>query len=95
MDEQLCMLVDIFEPQEILPLLKQSIPVSVTDLNISGYADYFFSSCDGHIIQAERKQNGELLSNLMRVEEQLSRQYNQPAENILIIEGFIIPSQKG
>lgn len=90
------LIVDSFEPvREIVPLLQQSIPVTVANLNLSGFADYFWTAVDNHTIQAERKQNGELLSSLSDVEIQLRKQYNKTSENILLIEGFIIKSPDG
>lgn len=92
----LSMLVDSFEPTgDIVPMLQQSIPVQVVDQNLQGFADYLWTASDLHLIQAERKQNGELLSSLAKVEDQLRRQYDKADENLLIIEGFIIPSSKG
>lgn len=94
--DSLPLLVDTFEPTgDIVPLLQQSIPVTISNLNLNGYADYFLNSIDAHTIQAERKQNGELLGSLNMVEMQLRKQYNKADENILIIEGFIIPSAGG
>ena len=89
------MLVDVFEPEEIIPLLRQSIPVERDNLNTKGYADYFWNACDLHTIQVERKQNGELLGSLDAVESQLRRQYGAADENILLVEGFIIPAPQG
>lgn len=89
------LMVDSFEPEQILPMLRQSIPAIVSDLNLSGFADYMFNCMDGHCVQCERKQNGELLGNLDRVEGQLKKQYPKAQENILIIEGFIIPAPHG
>ena len=90
------LMVDSFEPiEQIVPLLRESIPVMVSDLNLSGFADYVFNCVDGHCVQCERKQNGELLGGLDRVEGQLKKQYPKAQENILIIEGFILPSKEG
>lgn len=90
------LLVDNFEPVGlILPLLQQSIPAENIDLNLKGYADYFWTAEDGHTIQAERKQGGELLGNIDGVEAQLKKQYDKAQENILIIEGFVIPTTNG
>jgi len=93
---QLPMVVDEFEPlEDILPLLQQSIPATVGQLNRFGFADYFWQAYDMHTIQVERKQNGEVLSDLDAVEEQLVREYNSAAENIIIVEGYIVPTASG
>jgi len=89
------LLQDEFEPHDMLLLMRQSIEVEVSDLNRRGYADYLFNAADGHSIQLERKQNGELLPSLNSVEEQLKRQYGTADECGLIVEGFIAPSPKG
>jgi len=90
------LLADQFEPTgEIVPMLQQSIPVQVVDLNLNGFADYMWTACDLHSIQAERKQNGEMLASLGKVEDQLRRQYEKADENLLIVEGFIVASSKG
>ena len=94
--EGLPLIVDSFEPtKDIIPLLQQSIPVTIYDLNLDGYADYFWTANDLHTIQAERKQNGELLADMDHVEVQLRKQYDKAEENLLIIEGFIIQSPQG
>ncbi len=95
-DEWLPMLADIFEPcSEIVPLLQQSIPVEVANLNLGGYADYFWTAIDKHTVQMERKQGGEALASLSKVEDQLRRQYDKADENHLVVENFIVPSRKG
>mgnify|MGYP001570170407 CR=1 FL=1 len=95
-NKPLPLMVDIFEPTtDIVPLLAQSLEVQITELNLNGFADYMWNAVDGHSIQIERKQAGELLSGLDRVEAQLRRQYDKAQENLLLIEGFIVPSSGG
>ena len=87
-------LVDIYEPQEIENIVKQVVPTIRMTLNHSdeGFADYLWFACDGHRIQVERKQCGEILSSLDGVEEQLGREINNGVEEtILIIEGICGP----
>lgn len=86
------LLVDIFEPDEMLPLLNQSITAFKESMNSKGYADYWWRAIDEHSIQYERKQAGELLSSLDEVEEQLRRQYDSADENGLIIQGIVHPA---
>uniref|UniRef100_A0A6M3KU96 ERCC4 domain-containing protein n=1 Tax=viral metagenome TaxID=1070528 RepID=A0A6M3KU96_9ZZZZ len=85
-------MVDRFEPVEIENLITQSIPVNRMGLNGQGFADYLFFACDGHRIQVERKQTGELLASMDSVEEQLQRELqNGVEETILLIEGVCEP----
>lgn len=89
-------LVDSFEPEQMLLLIRHSENSTRMALNARGRADYFFTACDGHSIQIERKQAAELLSEgLSEVEDQLRRQYPNADESILLIEGVIGPSEKG
>jgi len=87
-------LVDVFEPKEIEEILKQVVPTIRMSLNHSeeGFADYLWFAVDGHRIQVERKQSGEILSSLDDVEEQLGREINNGVEEtILLIEGVCGP----
>jgi excinuclease UvrABC nuclease subunit len=54
-------------------------------------ADYFFIAADGHKIQCNRTQAGELLSNVDSFEDELRRYYNNADETYAIIEGIISP----
>ncbi len=88
------LLVDIYEPQEIQNIIQQVIPTIRMTLNhaTEGYADYLWFGIDGHRIQVERKQAGEILSSLDSVEEQLGRELNNGVEEtILLIEGVCGP----
>ncbi len=90
----MAIMVDIYEPREIEEVLKQVVPVIRMSLNHSeeGFADYLWFACDGHRIQVERKQAGEILSSLDAVEEQLGREINNGVEEtILLIEGVCGP----
>ena len=87
-------LVDVYEPVEIENILKQVVPTIRMSLNHSdeGFADYLWFAVDGHRIQVERKQCGELLSSLDDAEEQLGREVNNGVEEtILLIEGVCSP----
>ena len=87
-------LMDVYEPYSIWELLTQSVDVIKTTLNHSeqGYADYLWYCIDGHRVQVERKQIGELLGGIDAVEEQLSRELgNGVEETVLLVEGFCEP----
>ncbi len=84
---------DIFEPVQVKALMEQSIAVNVIPLNEQGYADYMWTSYDGHRIQVERKQIDEILSGLNHVEEQLQREIIKAEETILLYEGTFEPIQ--
>lgn len=87
-------MVDIYEPKEIQDIITQVVPTIRMSLNHSpeGYGDYLWFACDGHRIQIERKQAGEILSSLDDVEEQLGRELNNGVEEtILLIEGVCGP----
>ena len=85
-------MLDRFEPVEIENLIAQSVDVIRTGLNGQGIADYMWFCCDGHRIQVERKQTGELLASMDNVEEQLQRELqNGIEETILLIEGVCEP----
>jgi ERCC4-type nuclease len=84
-------IVDVFEPKEIEALIASSIDTVRMSLEPQGKADYFFFACDGHSIQIERKQAGELVSNIEHVEEQLRREIPNADETILLWEGVLDP----
>jgi len=87
-------LMDNHEPLEIKLLMEQSEPVVIPQpgLNSQGFADYMWFCCDGHRIQVERKQTGEILGGMDQVEEQLRREMdNGVEETILLIEGIFEP----
>ncbi|KKN74173.1 hypothetical protein LCGC14_0392590 [marine sediment metagenome] len=85
-------LLDVFEPDQIELLIRQSTPVERISLNAKGIADYFFYACDGHRIQIERKQTDEVLGGMDKVEEQLRRELdNGVEETILLVEGVCEP----
>lgn len=86
------MYIDIYEPIEIENIVKQSVPVTRIGLNGRGIADYMFNAFDGHRIQVERKQIGEILGGMNHVEEQLKRELQAGVdETILLIEGVCEP----
>ena len=85
-------LVDNSEPEDIVNLLKQSVPVSVMPLNQTHRSDYYFGGEDGKTRQFSRKQAGELLADIDEAEDQLRDYYNNADENYQIIEGLISAS---
>jgi len=87
-------LIDIHEPIEIEMLVAQSTPVSRLGLNQRDCADYLWYAIDGHTIQVERKQIGEILSGMDSVEEQLRREIVRADETLLIYEGTFEPLAK-
>lgn len=83
--------VDTAEPVEIINFIKQSVPVEVSPLNQKSIADYFFIAADGHRVQLNRTQSGELLGDIDSFEDELRRYYNSAEENYAINEGIISP----
>ena len=90
------LLIDIHEPKLIVDLLKQSIPdVYVTSLNTDMKADYYWMGVDGHTIQIERKQWGELVGEFDRIEEIIRKYMDNSDEMYLLMEGVARPTQIG
>jgi len=87
------LLVDSNEPDNIVRLLKQSVPVTVTNLNLLHMSDYYFSSYDGKTLQFSRKQAGELVGNIDEAEDQIADYYRNADENYQIVEGIISPDK--
>jgi len=90
--------VDLHEPPEIVAFLKQSIDtLPKTNLNTSRWADYMWSTWDKGIEHVERKQWGEILSGMDKVERQLRLEYqaHPSARLYLLIEGVIDPDSSG
>jgi len=85
------LLVDIFEPESIESLLKQSVPVSRVDLNHLDFADYMWVDCENKTNHLERKSIDEILSNLDRVEGQLRREILKADRTYLLYEGTFEP----
>ena len=85
------MLVDSNEPDNIVKLLQQAVPVTVINLNTQHMSDYYFSNYEGKTLQFSRKQAGELLSNVDEAEDQLRDYYQQADENFQLVEGIISP----
>jgi len=86
-------LVDSNEPDNIVRLLKQSVPVTVTNLNLLHMSDYYFSNYEGKTLQFSRKQAGELAGNVDEAEDQLSDYYHNADENYQIVEGITSPDK--
>jgi len=84
-------LIDSNEPSNIVKLLQQSCPVTVTNLNIANMSDYWFANYEGERLQFSRKQAGELVGNIDEAERQLAAYYNNADRNYQIVEGIISP----
>jgi len=70
--------------------LSQLLPVEVASLN-PDLPDFYFVNQEGKGVGVSRKQVGEVLGGLERVEEQLRRDYDHVDRLHLVIEGIIIP----
>jgi len=87
------LLVDSAEPENIVKLLRQSCPVTVTNLNQLHMSDYFFGNYEGKRLQFSRKQAGELVGGIDEAEKQLADYYDNADENYQIVEGIISPDK--
>lgn len=83
------LLVDSNEPDNIVKLLQQTCPITVTNLNQLHMSDYFFGNYEGKRLQFSRKQAGELVGNIDEAEKQIADYYNSADENYQIVEGII------
>lgn len=92
-------LIDTHEPQEAWELIHPAIGVEcyVAALNEKGYADYMWTDCDGKEVHVERKQWGEILAGMDKVEDQVRRHLltKPEAKLILLIEGMATPVMIG
>ena len=86
--------IDHNEPQVIKRLIAPIKDVNFEwgPYNTQGHSDYWWERHDGIIKEVERKTWQEILSNLERIEEQLSRHLETKpnAEHILLLEGPIM-----
>lgn len=87
------LLVDSNEPDNIVKLLQQTCPVTVTNLNQLHMSDYYFGNYEGKRLQFSRKQAGELVGGIDEAEKQLADYYSNADENYQIVEGFISPDR--
>lgn len=93
-------LQDSNEPKELELYLAQSVEVQVGSYNQTQgstqvYPDFVIIG-GPKLIGVNRKQAGELLSSLDKVEEQLQRELAGPCEQLaLIVEGFLAPDEMG
>jgi len=85
-------MVDHSEPQEMIELIRQSVPVTVSSLNSLHMSDYYFGNYEGKRFQFSRKQAGELLSDIDTAESQLRDYYHNADDNNQIVEGIISPT---
>lgn len=95
MSELLC---DVNEPPEMFTLIQPVIQnVQVIPLNSDGYADYRWTTYEGKVKQVERKTWGELLGNVDKVEEQLSRHLTKhpQIELVFLLEGLVEQTSNG
>lgn len=84
-------LVDVSEPNNLVELLRQALPVTVAPLNQNKMADYFFGDYEGKTHQFGRVQAGELAGDVDSMEDELKRYYDQADETNQIIEGLLSP----
>lgn len=82
-------LVDTSEPEDIIRLLRQTVPVTVMPLNQTNRADYYWGGEDGRTYQAVRVQAGELLANIDSEEDEIRRYYESADKTIQVCEGII------
>jgi len=89
------LLVDVFEPIEILNFLSQSVDVKVSPLNAGGLLDYFWVT--DHSITIERKSVGDLIGSIKddSLEKRLILGLQHADECGLLVEGFMSPHGKG
>jgi ERCC4-type nuclease len=87
------MKVDNHEPLDIEQLIQQSVDAIRGPLNDAGYADYLWTMWNGVTEQVERKQVGEILGNMNRVEEQLRSEHQAHPDAVLwlLVEGILEP----
>jgi hypothetical protein len=71
--------------------LSQLLPVEVASLNPE-LPDFYFVNVEGKGVGVSRKQVGEMLGGLDRVEEQLRRDYEHVDSLHLVVEGILLPS---
>lgn len=83
------LLIDLSEPDEIIRLIEQSVPVAILNLNQTKRSDYYFGGEDGRTRQFSRKQAGELLSDIDEAESQIRDYYDNADENYQVVEGII------
>ncbi|KKN15404.1 hypothetical protein LCGC14_0986460 [marine sediment metagenome] len=86
---------DVYEPQYMEQMLGSFMQVKIDNLVHKGLLDYFWFAFDGHSITAERKEWGDLMSNLARLEKQLRTASNHADEVLLIAEGVPVPLAGG
>ena len=91
------LLVDVHEPKEIQGYLGQTLDLHVCPLNERGFADYMWTTLGNTVVHVERKQWGEVLSGMDKVENQLREHMSkQPkAKLLLLVEGMAISSPVG
>lgn len=97
------MKVDTHEPSEAFKLLSTTVPgTQMSPLNDEGFADYLWPCTDSNqeisgLVQAERKQWSELLSDLDSIEDQVRREIQAHPEvrTMLIVEGIALTGQTG
>jgi len=84
-------LADVSEPDDIVTLIEQSVPVTRINLNQTKRSDYYFGGSESKTYQFSRVQINELLSDMDSAENELVRYYNNADQNCLIIEGIASP----
>lgn len=87
---------DSHEPVDVYLQLNKTFPCIIEPLNEQGFADYLWDTPEGTLKQIERKQWGEILSGMDKIEEQLRLHLeNNKVETSLLIEGVIKPKASG
>lgn len=89
--------IDIHEPSEGIRWIGTAVDAKVTSLNTDGFADYKWETAQGELVQVERKQWGEILSGMDKVEDQLRRHRGNHPEGrlVLLLEGTAIQTSLG
>lgn len=88
-------IVDTFEPPDIVEGLKHHLEVVSNRLVGTGFCDYLWYAADGHSVTVERKAVADLANNVDRLEIQLKNALQTADEVILLIEGVIEPVSNG
>ena len=86
---------DVYEPDYMSHMLGSFMQVQRQNLVQQGLLDYFWFAADGHSITMERKEWGDLMANLPRLEKQLRNATNNADEVGLIAEGVPVPLAGG
>lgn len=84
-------LVDTNEPEDIITLLRQVVPVTVLPINLRKMSDYYFGNPQGETFQFSRKQAAEVIGDIDEAEDQIRDYYPNATHNFQIVEGIVSP----